>query len=285
MFLHYLCTVNKTTNKTHTDMKKLTYLLTALALVALPMALTSCDDDDDYYYEDNYYDLDAAVNDYLNQYGEFGTDDQTTLQWFNNTYYRYDGIDYYYNVNWNDFTTSLNNIYAENQVLMADYLCTSAWQGPMKVSYVDATDNTTKEYTCTVEYDFDRDSKTATKGRGKETRVNFSDGSADSEASFSWEVDGYGNIIFTLDDGFQMVLYYSDLSYLNDKQLEGIISSNTEGYNEQYTIVLSHVTYAKPNMLDGTATTTAKAKTFTGTASTRRTVAEAKAAVRPSNHR
>lgn len=285
MFLHYLCTINKTTNKKHTDMKKLTYLLTALALVALPMALTSCDDDDDYYYEDNYYNLDAAVNDYLNQYGEFGTDDQTTLQWFNSTYYRYDGIDYYYNVNWNDFTTSLNNIYAENQVLMADYLCTSAWQGPMKVSYVDATDNTTKEYTCTVEYDFDRDSKTATKGRGKETRVNFSDGSADSEASFNWEVDGYGNIIFTFDDGFQMVLYYSDLSYLNDNQLEGIISSNTEGYNEQYTIVLSHVTYAKPNMLDGTATTTAKAKTFTGTASTRRTVAEATATAKPEGHR
>lgn len=271
------------TNKKDTDMKKLTYLLTALALVALPLALTSCDDDD-YYYEDNYYNLDAAVNDYLNQYGEFGTDDQTTLQWFNNTYYRYDGVDYYYNVNWNDFNTSLNNIYAENQVLMADYLCTSAWQGPMKVSYVD-TDGITKEYSCTVEYDFDRNSKTATKGRGKETRVNFSDGSADSEASFNWEVDGYGNIIFTFDDGFQMVLYYSDLSYLNDNQLEGIISSNTEGYNERYTIVLGHVTYAKPNMLDGAATSTSQAKVFAGTSTTRRSVAEAKATGKAEGHR
>ncbi len=279
-------------------MKKLVYLMTMLALAAAPLMLTSCDDDDDYYDDGPYYDdyvndynLNKAVNDYLDRYGEFGTDDKTTQQWFNSTYYSYGGYDYFYDVNWRDFNNSLNTIYAQNQVLMADYLCTSAWQGPMKVTYVDK-DNLTKEYTCTVEYDFDRDNKDAVKGRGKETRVNFSDGSADSEASFSWEVDNYGNIIFTFDDGYQMVLYYSDLSNLNNSKFEGIISSNTEGYNERYTIVLQHVTYAKPGMLKSpkadavsNETSSDTGKTFVGTASLRRSVAMATAATRPSSHR
>lgn len=244
-------------------MKRYFYFAILVMLIAVPMTFTSCDDDDDYLYYGQGFNLDQAVDDYLDFYGEFGTDENTTKQWFNQHYYGYGGSDYYYNQDWSDFYNSLLKIYKQYQQQMADYLCTSAWQGRMKVTYSNS-DGSKGQYTCTVEYDFDRSSTTATTGRGIEKRVNFSDGSADSQAAFTWEVDGYGNIIFTFDDNFQMVLYYSDLSYLNDKQFEGTISSNTQGYNEYYNVVLQHVTYAKPNVLRSQALSSDNGVTFKG---------------------
>ncbi len=64
-------------------MKKLATLMTAVVLVMMSATMVSCGESDDY---DYYFDLDRALTEYFNRYGDFGTDDRTTADWFDHYY-------------------------------------------------------------------------------------------------------------------------------------------------------------------------------------------------------
>ena len=64
-------------------MKKLATLMTAVVLVMMSATMVSCGESDDY---DYYFDLDRALTEYFNRYGDFGTDDRTTADWFDDYY-------------------------------------------------------------------------------------------------------------------------------------------------------------------------------------------------------
>ena len=78
-------TTVKTIKKPNKDtlMKKLTALMTVALIAIASLALTSCEDDNERPY---YFDLNEALNGYFDRYGDFGTDQRTTADWF----------DYYY---------------------------------------------------------------------------------------------------------------------------------------------------------------------------------------------
>ena len=94
-------------------MKKLATLMTAVVLVMMSATMVSCGESDDY---DYYFDLDRALTEYFNRYGDFGTDDRTTADWFDH-YYPY-ASDYDYRSFINAVNADINN----SRTTMARYL-------------------------------------------------------------------------------------------------------------------------------------------------------------------
>lgn len=266
-------------------MKKIMTILAMAVVVAAPMTFTSCDDSDDLYYGGGYYendfDLESALNAYLNRYGEFGTDDETTKAWFNSTYYSFGGYDSYYSQNYDDFIDNLNGYYAEGQRTMASILSSAAWSGPLTMYWNEAGQKGYPNQTrYDVEYDFDLDKADATFGRGLEKLFNASDGSENIQTTFNWQVDGFGNIIIDYDSGegqgkgVEMVVYYSDLKNLanssDNKSFEGTMRSNTEGMDEYDVFNLTTATYAKGALGSGNASPSVSDKIYNGENSSRK---------------
>ena len=81
----------------------------------------------------------------------------------------------------------------------------------------------------------------------------MSDGSADNQNRFNWEIDNRGNIIFDFDDaqlgqgkGVEMVIFYKDLIVLEDKNFKGRMTSNTQNLYEYDDFELVRSSYIKP---------------------------------------
>lgn len=251
-------------------MKKLSLLLSLALVMTLSAVLTSCDDNNHDWYPVDEFNLTDAMNAYLDRYGEFGTDDATTQQWFSSNYSRYGGYyDEFYDEDYNAFYQELLKYYEQNQVTMAQILSTGAWQGNMTLHWKADGATTYSSATCTAEYDFDLSATGAKGGRGQEHRWNFSDDSEESTTQFTWSVDGYGNIILDFDSdegqgkGIEMIVYYSDLDILSDdtNEFTGTMTSNTDGLDEYDDFSFTRVTYAKGALGQQTAST---GKSFAG---------------------
>ena len=106
-------------------MKKLATLMTAVVLVMMSATMVSCGESDDY---DYYFDLDRALTEYFSRYGDFGTDDRTTADWFDH-YYPY-ASDYDYRSFINAVNADINN----SRTTMARYL-NGEWEGPLRMYF------------------------------------------------------------------------------------------------------------------------------------------------------
>lgn len=219
-----------------------------LVAAATLFIFASCSDDD-YYWDDRddyYFDVEQALDDYFYKYGAFGTDDQTTANWFSSNYPDA------YQSDWNDFVNGIAQERDANKRAMARILTTGAWNGPMQMNWRDQGNSQYQQASCTAEYDFDLAKSNAAYGRGKETRTDYSDGSADTQTAFNWEIDDYGNIILDFDSdegqgkGVEMVVYYADLNLDDDQDLfAGTMTSNTEGLDEYDDFEFHRASYAK----------------------------------------
>lgn len=151
-------------------MKKITRILTVLAVAALPFAFTSCDDDYDYWYGDTY------------------------PWWYN--YHEDDGRwDYGDN---NDDNPG-NTLVDEAQVLNGE------WNGTM--AYTNGSDGTTNQFYATMT--FVQNNSNAIKGTGTEyDYYRNADGSVGNSQTlhFSWYIDNNGDIYVKYDSGSTFVM-------------------------------------------------------------------------------
>ena len=151
-------------------MKKITRILTVLAVAALPFAFTSCDDDYDYWYGDSY------------------------PWWYN--YHEDDGRwDYGDN---NDDNPG-NTLVDEAQVLNGE------WNGTM--AYTNGNDGTTDQFYATMT--FVQNNSNAIKGTGTEyDYYRNADGSVANSQTlhFSWYIDNNGDIYVKYDSGSTFVM-------------------------------------------------------------------------------
>ena len=151
-------------------MKKITSILTVLAVAALPFAFTSCDDDYDYWYGDTY------------------------PWWYN---YHEDGGRWDYGDN-NDDNPG-NTLVDEAQVLNGE------WNGTM--AYTNGNDGTTDQFYATMT--FVQNNSNAIKGTGTEyDYYRNADGSVGNSQTlhFSWYIDNNGDIYVKYDSGSTFVM-------------------------------------------------------------------------------
>ena len=151
-------------------MKKITRILTVLAVAALPFAFTSCDDDYDYWYGDTY------------------------PWWYN---YHEDGGRWDYGDN-NDDNPG-NTLVDEAQVLNGE------WNGTM--AYTNGSDGTTNQFYATMT--FVQNNSNAIKGTGTEyDYYRNADGSVANSQTlhFSWYIDNNGDIYVKYDSGSTFVM-------------------------------------------------------------------------------
>ncbi|MDD6854568.1 MAG: lipocalin family protein [Prevotella sp.] len=151
-------------------MKKITRILTVLAVAVLPFAFTSCDDDYDYWYGDTY------------------------PWWYN--YHEDDGRwDYGDN---NDDNPG-NTLVDEAQVLNGE------WNGTM--AYTNGSDGTTNQFYATMT--FVQNNSNAIKGTGTEyDYYRNADGSVANSQTlhFSWYINNNGDIYVKYDSGSTFVM-------------------------------------------------------------------------------
>lgn len=151
-------------------MKKITRILTVLAVAALPFAFTSCDDDYDYWYGDTY------------------------PWWYN---YHEDGGRWDYGDN--DDDNPGNTLVDEAQVLNGE------WNGTM--AYTNGNDGTTDKFYATMT--FVQNNSNAIKGTGTEyDYYRNDDGSVANSQTlhFTWYIDNNGDIYVKYDSGSTFVM-------------------------------------------------------------------------------
>lgn len=151
-------------------MKKITRILTVLAVAALPFAFTSCDDDYDYWYGDTY------------------------PWWYN---YHEDGGRWDYGDNNDD--NQGNTLVDEAQVLNGE------WNGTMV--YTNGSNGTTDQFYATMT--FVQNNSNAIKGTGTEyDYYRNADGSVGNSQTlhFSWYIDNNGDIYVKYDSGSTFVM-------------------------------------------------------------------------------
>ena len=151
-------------------MKKITRILTVLAVAALPFAFTSCDDDYDYWYGDTY------------------------PWWYN---YHEDGGRWDYGDN--DDDNPGNTLVDEAQVLNGE------WNGTM--AYTNGNDGTTGKFYATMT--FVQNNSNAIKGTGTEyDYYRNDDGSVGNSQTlhFTWYIDNNGDIYVKYDSGSTFVM-------------------------------------------------------------------------------
>ncbi len=195
-------------------MKKLTALMTVALIAIASLALTSCEDDNDHPY---YFDLDEALNGYFDRYGDFGTDQRTTADWFD-YYYPY-ASDYDYR----DFINAVSSEIYKSRSTMARYL-NGEWEGPLTMYYKD-TNGQTAQANYQVTWHFELSTSSDTQGRGTEWRTNDDEGT--TVTNFSWSVNDTGGIEISYDPStpngtpVNMLIAYSNLDRLSTTEFQG----------------------------------------------------------------
>ena len=208
------------------SMRRISKFFMALAIVASPLALTSCDDDpwgdNNYYYNDLVSD---AVRNYLREYPS-GSSYYTAYNWF---YYYYpeattsefyafmDAVGSNNNYNWNNNYRQQENKQVNGLISEAQTL-TGEWDGNMTVEYTEDATQQRKSDSFKANMKFFQYNSSANSLQGNGVEVDTDAQGKTKTLSFSWKVLDNGNIeikysktgtIFILDinatnDGFHL---------------------------------------------------------------------------------
>ena len=207
------------------SMRRISKLFMALAIVASPLALTSCDDDswgdNNYYYNDLVSD---AVRNYLREYPS-GSSYYTAYNWF---YYYYpeattsefyafmDAVGYNSSYNWNNNYRQEEN--GQVNTLVEAQTLTGEWDGNMTLEYTDDTTHQRKRNSFRANMKFFQYNSSTDSRQGNGVEVDTDAQGNTQTLAFSWRVLDNGNIeikysksgtIFILDanaanDGFHL---------------------------------------------------------------------------------
>mgnify|MGYP007066156249 FL=1 len=207
-------------------MRRISKLFLALAIVAGPLTLASCDNDpwgdDNYYYNDLVSD---AVRNYLREYPS-GSSYYTAYNWF---YYYYpeattsefyafmDAVGSNNNYNWNNNYRQQENKQVNGLISEAQTL-TGEWDGNMTVEYTDDATHQRKSNSFRANMKFFQYKSSANSLQGNGVEVDTDAQGNTQTLAFSWKVLDNGNIeikytktgtIFNLDinatnDGFHL---------------------------------------------------------------------------------
>ena len=207
-------------------MRRISKLFLALAIVAGPLTLASCDNDpwgdDNYYYNDLVSD---AVRNYLREYPS-GSSYYTAYNWF---YYYYpeattsefyafmDAVGSNNNYNWNNNYRQQENKQVNGLISEAQTL-TGEWDGNMTVEYTEDATQQRKSDSFIANMKFFQYNSSANSLQGNGVEVDTDAQGKTKTLSFSWKVLDNGNIeikysktgtIFILDinatnDGFHL---------------------------------------------------------------------------------
>ena len=207
-------------------MRRISKFFMALAIVASPLALTSCDDDpwgdNNYYYNDLVSD---AVRNYLREYPSVSSY-YTAYNWF---YYNYpeettqefyafmDAVGYNSSYNWNNNYRQEKNGQVNKLVEEAQTL-TGEWDGNMTLEYTDDTTHQRKRNSFRANMKFFQYNSSTDSRQGNGVEVDTDAQGNTQTLAFSWRVLDNGNIeikysksgtIFILDanaanDGFHL---------------------------------------------------------------------------------
>ena len=207
-------------------MRRISKFFLALAIVASPLAFTSCDDDpwgdNNYYYNDLVND---AVRNYLREYPS-GSSYYTAYNWF---YYYYpeattsefyafmDAVGSNNNYNWNNNYRQQENKQVNGLISEAQTL-TGEWDGNMTVEYTEDATQQRKSDSFKANMKFFQYNSSANSLQGNGVEVDTDAQGKTKTLSFSWKVLDNGNIeikysktgtIFILDinatnDGFHL---------------------------------------------------------------------------------
>ena len=208
------------------SMRRISKLFLALAIVAGPLTLASCDNDpwgdDNYYYNDLVSD---AVRNYLREYPS-GSSYYTAYNWF---YYYYpeattsefyafmDAVGSNNNYNWNNNYRQQENKQVNGLISEAQTL-TGEWDGNMTVEYTEDAMQQRKSDSFKANMKFFQYNSSANSLQGNGVEVDTDAQGKTKTLSFSWKVLDNGNIeikysktgtIFILDinatnDGFHL---------------------------------------------------------------------------------
>ncbi len=208
------------------SMRRISKLFLALAIVAGPLTLASCDNDpwgdDNYYYNDLVSD---AVRNYLREYPS-GSSYYTAYNWF---YYYYpeattsefyafmDAVGSNNNYNWNNNYRQQENKQVNGLISEAQTL-TGEWDGNMTVEYTEDATQQRKSDSFKANMKFFQYNSSANSLQGNGVEVDTDAQGKTKTFSFSWKVLDNGNIeikysktgtIFILDinatnDGFHL---------------------------------------------------------------------------------
>ena len=206
-------------------MRRISKFFMALAIVASPLALTSCDDDpwgdNNYYYNDLVSD---AVRNYLREYPS-GSSYYTAYNWF---YYYYpeattsefyafmDAVGYNSSYNWNNNYRQEEN--GQVNTLVEAQTLTGEWDGNMTLEYTDDTTHQRKRNSFRANMKFFQYNSSTDSRQGNGVEVDTDAQGNTKTLDFSWKVLDNGNIeikysksgtIFNLDinatnDGFHL---------------------------------------------------------------------------------
>ena len=206
-------------------MRRISKFFMALAIVASPLALTSCDDDpwgdNNYYYNDLVSD---AVRNYLREYPS-GSSYYTAYNWF---YYYYpeattsefyafmDAVGYNSSYNWNNNYRQEEN--GQVNTLVEAQTLTGEWDGNMTLEYTDDTTHQRKRNSFRANMKFFQYNSSTDSRQGNGVEVDTDAQGNTQTLAFSWKVLDNGNIeikytktgtIFILDanaanDGFHL---------------------------------------------------------------------------------
>ena len=185
------------------NMKRITKLFLALAIVASPLTFTSCDNDfydgDDYYYYNNL--VTSAVRNYLYQYPN-GSSYYTAYNWF---YYNYPeattsefyafmdavGSNRYYN--WDNNYRQEQNTQVSRLVQEAQTL-TGEWAGSMTIEYTDDNTKQRMRNSFQANMKFFQYNSSANSIQGNGVEVDTDAQGNTQTLAFSWNVDNNGDI-------------------------------------------------------------------------------------------
>ena len=206
-------------------MRRISKFFLVLAIVASPLALTSCDDDpwgdNNYYYNDLVSD---AVRNYLREYPS-GSSYYTAYNWF---YYYYpeattsefyafmDAVGYNSSYNWNNNYRQEEN--GQVNTLVEAQTLTGEWDGNMTLEYTDDTTHQRKRNSFRANMKFFQYNSSTDSRQGNGVEVDTDAQGNTQTLAFSWRVLDNGNIeikytksgtIFILDanaanDGFHL---------------------------------------------------------------------------------
>lgn len=223
-------------------MRRISKFFMALAIVASPLALTSCDDDpwgdNNYYYNDLVSD---AVRNYLREYPS-GSSYYTAYNWF---YYYYpeattsefyafmDAVGYNSSYNWNNNYRQEEN--GQVNTLVEAQTLTGEWDGNMTLEYTDDTTHQRKRNSFRANMKFFQYNSSANSLQGNGVEVDTDAQGNTQTLAFSWKVLDNGNIKITYTK--TGTIFNLDINATNDGFHLGY--DETKGYDTFYGVARS----------------------------------------------
>ena len=223
-------------------MRRISKFFLALAIVASPLALTSCDDDpwgdNNYYYNDLVSD---AVRNYLREYPS-GSSYYTAYNWF---YYYYpeattsefyafmDAVGNNSSYNWNNNYRQEEN--GQVNTLVEAQTLTGEWDGNMTLEYTDDTTHQRKRNSFRANMKFFQYNSSANSLQGNGVEVDTDAQGNTQTLAFSWKVLDNGNIKITYTK--TGTIFNLDINATNDGFHLGY--DETKGYDTFYGVARS----------------------------------------------